>query len=495
MKNLILSLDQGTTGSTALLMDLKGKIIASENTPFKQIFPKVGWVEHDPNEILKSLKTSIKKVFQKSGKSPKSLLTIGVTNQRETIVFWDRKTGKPISNAIVWQCRRTSKRTDQIKALGDEPWIREKTGLSVDPYFSSTKIEWFLKKYKKKKDICIGTIDSFLIWNLTDGRSFYTEPSNASRTQLLNLKTLNWDSDLLDYFGVSSDFLPEVIPSNSNFGEVSKFAPLVDGTPITGVLGDQQSSLFGHGAFKEGELKSTYGTGSFVLLNTGPKIKKSKHGLLSTLAWSLKGQKPVYALEGGAFNCASCLNWAKEEMGLFEKSSDVGVRAAKVKDSGGVLFAPTFSGIGAPYWEPQATGAFLGLTRGAKNEHLCRAILEGLSFQNDLIFKALKKDLGRPLSKVYIDGGASKSDEFMRIQAKFSSLKLIRPQSIETTALGACFMAGLGVGAFKSLSQLKTLNPSERLFNLKPDKEIKALAEDYKKLFKALGASPFIRQP
>lgn len=491
MKNLILSIDQGTTGSTALVMNDKGKVLGSVNVPFKQIFPKIGWVEHDPTDILKSVKKAIKLVFQKIKRNPKDILTIGITNQRETVVFWDAKTGKSYGNAIVWQCRRSSARTTAIKKKGDEAWIRSKTGLSVDPYFSSSKIEWFLKNQKyDKKNLRIGTIDTFLIWNLTGGESFVTEPSNASRTQLFNIKTGKWDEKLLKYFSVKKEYLAKVLSSNSNFGQVKGFLPLVDGTSITGVLGDQQSALFGQRALKSGDVKCTFGTGSFILLNTGNKIVKSKSGLLTTVAWSFEGESATYALEGGAFNCGSCISWFTENFGVLKKSSDIGVLASRVENSLGVKFAPTFSGVGAPYWAPEAKGAFVGLTRGAKASHMARAILEGLSFQNTLIFEAMAKDFGGKLKAVYVDGGAAQSDVFMEIQAAFSGENLKRPLNVETTAVGAALMAGVGCGIFKK--QMKNANPVEKAFKKKMKASDGILLKSYRGLFETLVKSPFL---
>jgi len=491
MKKMILSLDQGTTGSTALLMDLEGNVLGSHNEPFKQIFPKPGWVEHDPNDILKSLKKAIKQVFLKTKKKPTDVLTIGITNQRETVVFWNGKTGEPYGNAIVWQCKRTSKRTEQIKKNHDDVWIKKKTGLSVDPYFSSTKIEWFLKNNKNCPNLKIGTIDSFLLYHLSGKKVFSTEHSNASRTQLYNLKTGKWDSELLKFFKVKEDHLPEIMDSDETFGVVNGFSPLIDGTPVTGILGDQQSALFGQGAFDSGELKCTFGTGSFILLNTGEKIKRSKNGLLSTVAWKLKNKKINYALEGGAFNCGSCINWFKDELGVIKKSSDVGVKASSVTSSEGVLFAPTFSGVGAPYWKPEARGAFVGLTRGSCGAHMTRALLEGLSFQNRLIFRAMQKDFGAKLKSIYIDGGASQSDAFMQIQANLSGEVLKRPKSIETTAMGAAFVAGIGAGVLNK--NVGKLNPVEIKFKPRNQKsaDLKKLISDYELLFKALCSKPF----
>lgn len=492
MKNLILSLDQGTTGSTALVMNTKGRVLGSSNVPFKQVFPKAGWVEHNPDEILKSVKKAISSVFKKIDKDPRDILTIGITNQRETVVFWDSRTGKAFGNAIVWQCRRTTKRAEEIKSNGDAAWIKKKTGLSVDPYFSSTKIEWFLKKYKaSRKNLMVGTIDTFLLWNLTGGESFYTEPSNASRTQLFNIKTQKWDKKLLDYFGVPEAVLPKVIDSDSNFGSVKGFKPLADGTPITGILGDQQAALFGQGAFKAGDLKCTFGTGSFILLNTGNELTYSKAGLLSTVAWRLKGKSPVYALEGGAFNCGSCVNWFVSEFSALKKAVEIGPLAKSVSDAQGVKFAPTFSGLGAPYWNPESRGAFVGLSRGVKGAHMARALLEGLSFQNTLIFEAMEKDFGK-LKNIFVDGGVSRSDFLMETQALFSGKKLVRPKNIETTAVGAALIAGVGFGVFKASAG--QLNPVEKVFKQKMKLADKSLVNSYRGLFEALRSSPFLEE-
>ncbi len=490
-KNLILSIDQGTSGSTALLMTDQGVCLDSVNVPFKQIFPKRGWVEHNPDDILKSVQKAIRLVLKKTKKSSKEILTIGITNQRETVVFWDQKSGKPYGNAIVWQCKRTSDRTEEIKKNGDDKWIKKTTGLSVDPYFSSSKIEWFLKNKKHNtQNLRIGTIDAFLIWHLTGGQTFATEHSNASRTQLYNLKTGKWDSKLLEFFGVKEGFLPKIHSSNAHFGNTKNFKPLADGISITGVLGDQQSALFGQRAHTPGDVKCTFGTGSFILLNTGDQIVKSKSGLLTTVAWSIEGEKTQYAVEGGAFNCGSCINWFTDELGVIEKSSDIGEHAHKVKDSLGVMFAPTFSGLGAPYWSPETKGAFVGLSRGSNSSHMARAVLEGLSYQNALIFEAMEKDYGKKLRSVFVDGGASRSDVFMDIQSLFSHKKLIRPKNIETTAVGAALMAGFGCGVF-DLKSKKALKES-RVFNKKASAKDKVLIESYKILFKALRKAPFL---
>jgi len=487
----ILSIDQGTTGSTALLLDEKGEIKASSNVSFKQIYLKDGWVEHDPKDILKSVKTSISSAIRKAKISASNIKGIGITNQRETVVFWNKKTGKTYGNAIVWQCRRTSDFTNKLKRDGHEAWIKKETGLALDPYFSASKILWFLKKIKgSKKDLIFGTIDSYLIWSLTKGESFVTEPSNASRTMLFSLKTQTWDKKLLDFFKVDEKHLAKIIPSNGDFGSVKGFSPLKDGTPIRAVLGDQQSSLYGHKALKSGDAKCTFGTGSFILMNTGDKKVQSKNGLLTTVAWSLKDKKTTFALEGGAFNCASCINWFVKNLGVIKKPEDIGREAMKVKDTFGLLFSPTFSGLGAPYWCADSRGAFVGLNLGVEKTHLCRAVLEGLSYQNELIFNALEKDAKQKITKIFVDGGASKSDEFMKIQSQFSKKRLIRPKSIETTALGVAMLAGESLGIYKG-SSLKSFNTADVEFKSKQNSSVKKRLSEYDNLFKSLDKRPF----
>ena len=491
IKEYILSIDQGTTGSTAMLLDDKGHLVSSANVPFKQLYPKEGWVEHKPSDIIRSVKRAIAKTLDQSNVTSENIKSIGITNQRETVVFWNKKTGKTYGNAIVWQCRRTSLEIEKMKKEGCESWVKKKTGLTLDPYFSGSKIAWFLKRFKdSKKDLCIGTIDSYLIWTLTKGQSFFTEPSNASRTMLFNLKNQNWDKELLDYFKVDECNLAKVIHSDGDFGSVKGFNPLTDGTPIRAVLGDQQSSLYGHGAFKSGEAKCTYGTGSFILMNTGDKKVNSKNGLLSTVAWSLTGKKTTYALEGGAFNCASCIDWFTKTMGVISKADMIGPEAMKVQDSHGVLFAPTFSGLGAPYWNSTTRGAFVGLTLGVEKAHLCRSVLEGLSFQNELIFKALEKDSKQKIAKIFVDGGASNSDEFMKIQSAFSQKTFIRPTNIETTALGVGLLAGQSMGLYKRKGS-HSLNHPEKEFRLSQSSKVNKTLKSYDELFKCLKKTPF----
>jgi len=488
----ILSIDQGTTGSTALLLNSKGERVSFSNVPFKQIYPKDSWVEHDPKDIINSVKKAIKQALSKASVEPSKIKGIGVTNQRETVVFWNKKTGKTYGNALVWQCKRTQKRVEYLKAKGLEKSIQKKTGLKLDPYFSASKIEWFLKNFKgSKKDLAIGTIDSFLVWSLTGGTSFSTEASNASRTMLFNLKSLTWDEDLLKLFKVKKNYLPELKKSNGDFGKVKGFSPLKDGTPIRAVLGDQQSSLYGNGALNTGDVKCTFGTGSFILMNTGKNRKLSKKGLLTTVAWDLEKKGVFFALEGGAFNCASCINWFTQSLGVLKKAEDIGPYSEKVKDSLGVRFAPSFSGLGAPYWSSKSRGAFVGLNLGVLKEHMCKALLEGLSFQNELIFRVLEQEALQKISKIYVDGGASKSDAFMKIQSKFSNKTLIRPKNIETTALGVGLLAGKSLGLYDKSPRSGFFNEVDKRFKLKSSKADKETLKAYMRLFDSLEKSPF----
>lgn len=492
MKRYILSIDQGTTGTTALAIGSDGVVLGSFTKNYQQIYPKEGWVEQKPDDILKSVKLAISGLIKKTKLQPKNIISIGITNQRETVVLWDQNTGKALYNAIVWQCRRSTEKTEEMKKEGLSDWVRKKTGLTLDPYFSATKMQWLFENLRPgRRSVCMGTIDSFLIWNLTGGKSFFTEPSNASRTQVYNIKNHKWDSDLLNYFKIEEGFLPEVISSNDNFGTVKGFKPLIDGTPINAVLGDQQSSLFAHGAFNAGEAKCTYGTGSFILMNIGEKLKVSKAGLLTTVAWSLKNKKTSYAFEGGAFNCASSLNWLQNQMGLIKKSSDIGEIAKSVKDSHGCLFAPTLSGLGAPIWSPETRGAFIGLSLSTTKSHLCRAVLEGLSFQNELTFRALEKDFKGKISNIFVDGGASQSDEFMKIQSKMFGRKVTRPINIETTALGVAYLSGVTSGVFKNESSVQKLNKTDKVFNLKPSSKNKESVGHYEIFFNSLKSKPF----
>lgn len=461
--NYILSLDQGTTSSRAALVSQKGEWVAEGQRPFRQIYPEPGWVEHDPEEIWQSMVDSIKDCLKNAHVSPDAIKAVGITNQRETVVVWDRATGKPLHNAIVWQCRRTQKICETLKKQKKEKIFKSKTGLVLDPYFSGTKIKWLMENVDglaaraKNGEVAIGTIDTWLLWRLTGGRSHKTDVSNASRTLLMNLKTLKWDTELMKLLKVPAECLPSIHASNHRFGETQSLSILPNGIPIHSLIGDQQSALFGQNCFKVGEAKCTFGTGSFLLLNTGSQAQTSKYGSLTTVAWQLEGQKPTYALEGGAFICGAAVQWLRDGLGLFNQSSEVESLAASVANSQGVEFVPALTGLGAPHWKPEARGIITGLTRGSNKAHIARATLEAMALQNVDLLEAMKKDLKKPLKKLRVDGGASRNNLLMQMQADYSQLKVERPLIFETTALGAALMAGLGVGLFEDLSSIEAI--------------------------------------
>lgn len=453
MKSYILAIDQGTTGTTVALVDETAHLVAKVTTDFAQIFPRPGWVEHDPEAIWKSVLTGIQKVFERSKVSVHHVVGIGITNQRETVVLWERSNFRPVYNAIVWQCRRTS---DRCLKLQKTPWkqkVKKLTGLVLDPYFSGTKIEWLLKNVPgarskaEKGQVAVGTIDSYLLARLTAGQSHMTDVSNASRTQLMNIQKVDWAPDLLKLYGVPAHILPEIRPSNARFGVTKGVPGLPDGIPICGIAGDQQSALFGQAAFQVGDAKCTFGTGSFILLNSGSKPVWSKSGLLTTIAWQLQGQaKPTYALEGGAFVCGAAVQFLRDQMQFIKSSAEVEALAESVQDAAGVEFVPALTGMGAPYWAPEARGLICGLTRGTTRAHIARATLEAIALQNVEILFAMQKDLGRKLKTLKVDGGAASDNLLMQIQADTLGVQLHRPQMIETTVAGAAFLAGLGCG-------------------------------------------------
>ena len=456
-KNFLLAIDQGTTGTTVVLIDEKGQICHKAYQEFKQHFPKPGWVEHDLDDIWKSFTKSLKNLLDKSQISPSQILSIGITNQRETVGAWDRKTHKAFKKAIVWQCRRTSHFCQTLKKRGLEKTIKSKTGLVLDPYFSASKIRWFLKNglsYKTHKNLIFGNIDTYLLFRLTRGRSFKTDVSNASRTQLMNLKNTKWDEELLKLFGVKKTSLAEITDNSGMLGTTYKVAFLPDGIPISGMIGDQQSALFGQTCFDEGDVKCTFGTGSFVLMNTGSKKVSSSSGLLTTVAWRLHHQT-TYALEGGAFVCGALVQWIRDGLNLISSSPEIETLAQKVKDSGGVIIVPSLTGLGAPYWASSTTGLITGLTRGTTSSHIARSALEAMAFQNVDLLMSMKKDLKKNLKAIRVDGGASANSLLLQIQSDLLGYKLQRPHNIETTSLGAGFMAGLGIGVWKSLNDIK----------------------------------------
>jgi glycerol kinase len=453
MAKYVLALDQGTTSSRAILFDKKGAIAYVSQKEFTQYFPKAGWVEHDPMEIWSSQLEVAKDVLKKNKVAAKDIAAIGITNQRETTVVWDRKTGKPVYNAIVWQDRRTASICDKLKADGLEKDIRNRTGLVVDAYFSGTKVKWILDNVKgarKRADageLAFGTVDSWLIWNLTNGTAHVTDYSNASRTLIYNINQLEWDKKLLKAIDVPASVLPEVKDSSSVYGKTEK--SLFGGEiAIAGIAGDQQSALFGQACFAPGMGKNTYGTGCFMLMNTGEKPVKSKQGLLTTIAWGLDG-KVEYALEGSVFIAGAAIQWLRDGLKMIDESPDSEYYAMKVEDTDGVYVVPAFAGLGAPYWDMYARGAMFGLTRGTSKEHIIRATLESLAYQTKDVLDAMQKDSKITLNALRVDGGACANDLLMQFQSDILQADVQRPKVIETTALGAAYLAGIAVGFYK----------------------------------------------
>ncbi len=453
----IMSLDQGTTSSRAIIFNRHGETISVAQKPFTQYFPTPGWVEHDAKEIWGSQIAVLTEALAKSGLEAKDIAAIGVTNQRETTVVWDRATGEPVCNAIVWQDRRTAKYCDSLHDKRD--WIRGKTGLIIDAYFSATKVKWILdnvenaRKRAERGELCFGTIDTWLIWNLTKGEVFVTDPSNASRTMLYNIHTLDWDDELLALFDIPRSMLPEVRASSEVYGTVST-RYLEHPVPIAGIAGDQQAALFGQLCTEKGMLKNTYGTGCFLLMNTGDEAVTSKNNLLTTIAWKVGG-KTTYALEGGVFVGGAAVQWLRDGARIIRTSADINTLAATVEDNGGVYFVPALTGLGAPYWDSYARGAFFGITRGTTDGHLARATLEGIAFQVYDIVKAMEADAGAQTRELRVDGGASMSDYLMQTQADIFGFDIVRPKTVETTALGAAYLAGLATGYWEDIDSIR----------------------------------------
>jgi glycerol kinase len=466
MEKFILALDQGTTGTRACLVNKQAQITASAAQEHPQIYPKPGWVEHDPEAIWSSVTATIQAVLKKAGVKGEQIAGIGITNQRETVVMWDKDSNKAVYNAIVWQCRRTTEFCNKLKKKREAKIIKKKTGLIIDPYFSASKIRWLLDNVKPDKNrVRVGTIDTFLLWRLTGGRSFKTDVSNASRTQLMNIAKNAWDPELLKIFGVPAGILPEICASNADFGATKGVPGLPDGIPVAGIAGDQQSALFGQTCFEVGSSKCTFGTGSFLLMNTGAKMVASKSGLLTTVAWQLKNDKKLtYALEGGAFICGAAVQWLRDEMKFIKESREVESLAREVQSTDGVYLVPAFVGLGAPYWDPDARAAIVGMTRGTSRTHLARATLEAMALQNVDILAAMGKDLGRKMGAVRVDGGAVANDLLMQMQADFLGVAVERPKQIESTVLGAAFLAGLGVGFWSGLPEIKKVWALEKSF-------------------------------
>jgi glycerol kinase len=447
----LLALDQGTTSSRSMLFDLEGKPLGSAQREFPQHFPQPGWVEHNPNDIWESQIGTVRDVFSQTGMKPEDVIAIGITNQRETTLIWDRKTGKPLHNAIVWQDRRTANFCDALKARGLEEKFGKKTGLVLDPYFSGTKIAWLLENVEgaaaraKAGELAFGTVDTWLIYNLTGGKAHVTDVSNASRTLLFNIHTLQWDDELLGELGVPRSLLPEVKPSAGRLAEADAQV-LGAAVPITGAAGDQQAALFGQACFQAGMAKNTYGTGAFVVMNTGTKSVNGP-GVISTVAWQLQGQPAQYALEGSIFIAGAAVQWLRDGLGIIASSGAVEELAASVPDNGGVYFVPALAGLGAPYWDPYARGAFFGITRGTTKAHVARAALEAMAYQTTDAIAAMESASGLKLKELRVDGGASIDDLLMQFQCDVLDVPVLRPKVTETTALGAAYLAGIGSGA------------------------------------------------
>ncbi len=464
----ILALDQGTTSSRSILFDREGKVRAVAQKEFKQHYPEPGWVEHNPEEIWESQQETAREAMHHAGVHCEDIETIGITNQRETTVVWNRKTGKPIHNAIVWQDRRTAEICARLKADGTESVFHEKTGLRLDPYFSGTKLKWLLdhvdgaRAQAEHGELAFGTVDSWLLWKLTHGKRHATDVSNASRTLLFNIHSMDWDDELLKLLDIPRSMLPEVLPSSGVYGEVDKYL-CTPGCRISGIAGDQQSALFGQACFEAGAAKNTYGTGCFLLMNTGEKPVASQNKLLTTVAWK-RDDAVSYALEGSVFVGGAVVQWLRDELGLIQKASDIEKLAAQVPDTGGVYFVPAFTGLGAPYWDPHARGIITGLTRGTGKAHLARAALEAMCFQSLEVLKAMEKDRGKPMDALRVDGGACANNLLMQIQSDLLQVPVLRPRQIETTAFGAAALAGLAVGYWQDLDEITAHQEIERVF-------------------------------
>jgi glycerol kinase len=470
MKQYILAIDQGTTGSTALVIDRSLSVRGRHTEEFPQIYPQPGWVEHDPEAILASVGRAVTRALAAAGVDAAELAAIGITNQRETTVVWDRQTGRAIHPAIVWQDRRTAPRCQELRAEGYEALFRRRTGLVLDPYFSGTKIAWILdavdgaRARAQRGELAFGTIDSLLVWRLTGGVAHVTDASNASRTLLLDVHTLQWDEGLCGLLRVPMGVLPAVRGCSEVYGLTRSFPGLPDGIPVAGMAGDQQAALFGQACFGAGEAKCTYGTGAFLLMNTGERAIESHNGLLTTVAWRLGGQT-TYALEGSTFIAGAAVQWLRDGLGLISSAHEIEALAARVPDTEGVCFVPALTGLGAPHWRPDARGVITGLTRGTTAAHLARAALEGIAFQCFEVLEAMQKDLGRPLAALKVDGGAAANDLLMQFQADLLGVSLVRPAMLETTALGAACLAGLGVGLFPDLAAVTAAWREDRRFD------------------------------
>ena len=479
MNGYVIALDQGTTSSRAIIFDAKGTPVTVAQYPFPQIYPEPGWVEHDPMVILETQLRAMAEAFEKSGLSPTDIAGIGITNQRETTIVWDKNTGKPVYNAIVWQCRRTASICDELKASGIGEYVREKTGLLIDAYFSGTKIKWILdnvdgaRERAERGELLFGNVDSWLIWNLTGGKAHVSDYSNCSRTMIFDIDELKWDETLCEKLGIPMSMLPTPVPSSMIYGTVAPGLTGLEslaGIPVCGSAGDQAAALIGQGCIDRGQAKNTYGTGCFTLLNTGDQSVRSSSGLVTSVAWSIGG-KTTYALEGSVFNAGSSIQWLRDEAGMLSTSSECEALASSVPDNGGVYLVSAFTGLGAPRWDMYARGAIVGLTRGSTKAHIVRAALEGIAYQVKDLLDAMEKDAGEELSVLRVDGGASVNNFMMQFQSDILRKPIDRPKMVETTAFGAAFLAGLAAGVWNDISDIKAIRESDRIFEAQMDAE------------------------
>jgi glycerol kinase len=464
----VLAFDQGTTSSRAIAFGHDGRILGMAQQEFRQIFPQPGWVEHDALEIWESQRAVAAQAIAQARLAPRDIAAFGIANQRETTVLWERATGRPVHNAIVWQDRRTASRCDALRQSGHEPLIRRKTGLVIDPYFSGTKLAWLLdnvpgaRERAQAGELAFGTVDTWLAWQLSGGREHVTDASNASRTLLFDIHALEWDEELLALFRVPRAVLPRVVACTGTLAE-TRCEGLPQGIPVAGMAGDQQSALFGQACHRPGMAKNTYGTGCFALMNTGDRPAASKSGLVSTVGWTGTGDT-AYALEGSVFIAGAAIQWLRDGLGLIGRAPEIDALAASVPDAGGVHFVPALAGLGAPYWDPHARGAILGITRGTTRAHLARATLEAIAFQSAELIEAMAADCGIGLTELRVDGGAAASDLLLQVQADLLGVPVVRPRVTETTALGAAYLAGLGVGFWKDEGEIAAMWASERAF-------------------------------
>jgi glycerol kinase len=468
MQKYILALDSGTTSNRAILFNHAGEVVDSAQQEFEQIYPQPGWVEHRPSDIWETQYQVAKAVIHKKGIDPGEIAAIGITNQRETTIVWNRMTGEPVYNAIVWQDRRTSGICDELKRKGLEQIIAEKTGLVIDAYFSGTKIKWILdnvegaRQQAERGELAFGTVDTWLIWKLTGGKLHLTDVTNASRTLLFNIHTLEWDPELLEFFGVPAGMLPEVKPSSGLYGYTDS-GLLGAALPVAGIAGDQQAALFGQMCTDEGMVKNTYGTGCFVVMNTGSKPIRSKHNLLATIAWQIDGQV-TYAIEGSIFVAGAVVQWLRDQLGIIESSAEIEKLAMEVEDSGGVTFVQAFVGLGAPHWDQYAAGMIIGLSRGTGKAHIARAALEAIALRTMEVVETMAEDSGIPVHELRVDGGAAVNNLLMQIQSNVINTRVVRPKITETTALGAAYLAGLATGFWENTEELKKQWQVDRAF-------------------------------